>query len=266
MPTSGASGSGPAELFAPPLLAVENLSAGYGGDAVVKGVDLVVFAGKVACILGPNGAGKSTIVKAIVSGRTLLGGRVVFQGEDVTGRGASELTRRGVGYVPQVRDCFDTLTVRENLEMGGYLLRRSDVRDRVRGVLGTFPALSDMMGRRVVTLSGGERKMVAIGRVLMSRPRLLIMDEPTAGLAPSLATKVLRDQVRILAETGVGVLVVEQRARAMLEASDWAYIISGRRVSVSGVAHELLERPDLGSLLLGTSESTAATVGGGEAQ
>jgi ABC-type branched-subunit amino acid transport system ATPase component len=92
------------------------------------------------------------------------------------------------------------------------------------------------------------------------------MDEPTAGLAPSLATKVLRDQVRILAETGVGVLVVEQRARAMLEASDWAYIISGRRVSVSGVAHELLERPDLGSLLLGTSESTAATVGGGEAQ
>jgi ABC-type branched-subunit amino acid transport system ATPase component len=228
---------------------------------VVEQVDLVLLAGRAACVLGPNGAGKSTILKAIVGGRTLIAGRVFLRGTDITGLAAAELARRGVAYVPQVRDCFDTLTVRENLEMGGYLLRRRDVRQRQAEVLEVFPALTAMLGRRVVTLSGGERKMVAIGRVLMSRPSLLIMDEPTAGLAPGLSTTVLRDHVLALAAKGVGVLLVEQKARAALEVSDWAYIIANRRISAAGPADQFLKRSDLGSLLLGSSVPAATAVG-----
>ena len=262
MPISTANDGVPRRVAAAsPLLSVQHLSAGYGGSAVVEGVDLVVHAGRVACVLGPNGAGKSTILKAIVGGRTLISGRVVLAGSDVTGLGGDALARRGVGYVPQVRDCFDTLTVRENLEMGGYLLRRREIRERAVEVLEVFPALASMLGRRVLHLSGGERKMVAICSVLMSRPSLLIMDEPTAGLAPGLSTLVLRDHVRALAATGVGVLLVEQKARAALEVSDWAYIIADRGIRTSGPAGVFLERPDLGSLLLGTSAPAARAVG-----
>jgi branched-chain amino acid transport system ATP-binding protein len=262
MPTSRANDGVPCRVAAgSPLLSAQALSAGYGGSPVVEGVDLVVLAGRVACVLGPNGAGKSTILKAIVGGRTLINGRVVLAGSDVTGLSADALARRGVGYVPQVRDCFDTLTVRENLEMGGYLLRKHEIRKRAAEVLEVFPALAAMLGRRLHHLSGGERKMVAIGRVLMSRPSLLLMDEPTAGLAPGLSTLVLRDHVKALASRGVGILLVEQKARAALEVSDWAYIIADRRVRASGPAGEFLGRPDLGSLLLGTSASTARAVG-----
>ena len=264
MPTSRANDDVPRQVAAAsPLLSVQGLSAGYGASPVVEGVELVVDAGRVACMLGPNGAGKSTILKAIVGGRTLISGRIMLAGSDVTGLGAHALARRGVGYVPQVKDCFDTLTVRENLEMGAYLLRKHELRDRAAEVLEVFPALAAMLGRRVSRLSGGERKMVAIGRVLMARPSLLIMDEPTAGLAPGLSTIVLRDHVRALASRGVGVLLVEQKARAALEVSDWAYIIADRRVRTSGPAGELLERPDLGSLLLDTSASAARAVGEG---
>jgi ABC-type branched-subunit amino acid transport system ATPase component len=262
MPTSRANDGVPRRVAAAsPLLSVQGLSAGYGGSPVVEGVELVVHASHVVCVLGPNGAGKSTILKAIVGGRTLISGRVVLAGSDVTGLGADALARRGVGYVPQVRECFDTLTVRENLEMGGYLFRKHEVRERAAEVLEVFPALAAMLGRRVHNLSGGERKMVAIGRVLMSRPSLLLMDEPTAGLAPGLSALVLRDHVQALASRGVGVLLVEQKARAALEVSDWAYIIADRRVRTSGPAGEFLERPDLGSLLLGTSASTARAIG-----
>jgi branched-chain amino acid transport system ATP-binding protein len=242
----------------PSLLTIEGLSAGYGGNPVVEGVKLVLLAGRVACLLGPNGAGKSTILKAIVGGRTLISGRVLLRGINVTGLGADALARRGVGYVPQVRDCFDTLTVRENLEMGGYLLRKREVRQRQQEVLEVFPNLMGMLSRRVLTLSGGERKMVAIGRVLMSRPSLLVLDEPTAGLAPGLSTIVLRDHVHALASRGVGVLLVEQKARAALEVSDWAYFISDGSIIASGPAGEFLGRPDLGSLLLGSSVAAAA--------
>jgi branched-chain amino acid transport system ATP-binding protein len=261
MPTSRANdGVPPRVATTSPLLSVQGLSAGYGRSPVVEGVELVVRASRVVCVLGPNGAGKSTILKAIVGGRTLISGRVVLAGSDVTGLGADALARRGVGYVPQVRECFDTLTVRENLEMGGYLLRKHEVREREAEVLEVFPALAAMLGRRVHNLSGGERKMVAIGRVLMSRPSLLLMDEPTAGLAPGLSTLVLRDHVQALASRGVGVLLVEQKARAALEVSDWAYIIADRRVRTSGPAAEFLERPDLGSLLLGRPASTTHVV------
>jgi branched-chain amino acid transport system ATP-binding protein len=261
MPTSRADDGVPSPIATPsPLLRVHGLSAGYGGNSVVDGVDLVVYAGRIACILGPNGAGKSTILKAIVGGRTLISGKAELAGRDVTGLSADALARRGVGYVPQVRECFDTLTVRENLEMGGYLLRKREIRKREAEVLEVFPALTVMLGRRVHHLSGGERKMVAIGRVLMSRPLLLLMDEPTAGLAPGLSAVVLRDHVKALAARGVGVLLVEQKARAALEVSDWAYIIADRRVRTSGPAAEFLERPDLGSLLLGRPASTTHVV------
>jgi branched-chain amino acid transport system ATP-binding protein len=234
-----------------PLLEVVELVAGYGGAPIVHGVDISVGAGEVATIIGPNGAGKSTLLKAITGQVEVLGGSVRLRGQDVTSRRGDQLARSGIGFVPQVNDVFGTLTVIENLEMGGYLLARRDVPARVEEVLATFPALADMRSRRAGKLSGGERKMLAIARVLMLRPSVIILDEPTSNLAPILARSVLEDQVRGLAQSGSAVLLVEQRASEALAIGDWSYLMVAGRVSVSGPARELLERHDIAELFLG---------------
>jgi branched-chain amino acid transport system ATP-binding protein len=234
-----------------PVLEVADLVAGYGGAPIVHGVDVSVGAGEVATIVGPNGAGKSTLLKAITGQVEVLGGSVRLHGEDVTSRRGDRLARAGIGFVPQVNDVFGSLTVLENLEMGGYLLGRRDVPARVEQVLTTFPALAEMRGRRAGKLSGGERKMLAIARVLMLRPSVIILDEPTANLAPILARSVLADQVRSLAHAGSAVMLVEQRASEALAVGDWSYLMVAGQVSVSGPACALLERDDIGELFLG---------------
>jgi ABC-type branched-subunit amino acid transport system ATPase component len=235
----------------PQTLEVHDLVAGYGGAPIVHGVDVSVGAGEVATIIGPNGAGKSTLLKAITGQVEVLGGSVRLDGQDVTGRRGDKLARSGIGFVPQVNDVFGALTVLENLEMGGYLLSRKEVPRRVEEVLGAFPALAGMRTRTASKLSGGERKMLAIGRVLMLRPSVIIFDEPTSNLAPALARAVLEDQVRALADAGSAVLLVEQRASEALAVGDWAYLLVAGRVSVSGSAAELLDREDIGELFLG---------------
>jgi ABC-type branched-subunit amino acid transport system ATPase component len=241
-----------------PLLIVEAMVAGYGAAPVVHGVDVSVGTGEVATIVGPNGAGKSTLLKAITGQCEILGGSVRLDGDDVTGLRGDRLAHRGIGYVPQNKDVFAALTVLENLEMGGYLLARREVGPRVEEVLETFPALAEMRTRTASKLSGGERKMLAIARVLMLRPRVIILDEPTANLAPALARDVLEHQVRALAGAGSAVLLVEQRASEALAVGDWGYLLVAGQLSVSAAAAELLARRDIGELFLGRDADLAS--------
>jgi ABC-type branched-subunit amino acid transport system ATPase component len=232
-------------------LVVEELTAGYGGAPIVSGASASVGLGEIVTLVGPNGAGKSTFLKAIVGMIPSMDGRVVLEGEDVTNMRADHLARRGVGYVPQVNDVFDTLTVADNLDMGGYLLARVEIPDRVEAVLAIFPALKTMLKRTASKLSGGERKMLAMARVLMLQPRLLVLDEPTSNLSSELSTMLLEDHVQRLGHSGVAVLIVEQKALAALAISDWAYVMAGGSMKLSSDAKELLARPDLGEVFLG---------------
>jgi ABC-type branched-subunit amino acid transport system ATPase component len=232
-------------------LVTEGLSAGYGGSPVVHGISIRVAPGEVVSIVGPNGSGKSTLLKAIVGVVETLGGSVRIGDNDVTGWRSENIARIGVGYVPQVDDVFAPLTVRENLEMGGYLLKARDVPARIDHVLTVFPQLARMQSRRAGKLSGGERKMLAMGRALMLAPALVVLDEPTANLAPIIAATVLREHVHRLAETGASVLVVEQRARAVLEISDRTYVLGGGRLRMEGTPAELSASNDFVDSFLG---------------
>lgn len=238
-------------------LAVHDLTAGYGGPPVIRGVSVSVDKGRIAVVAGPNGAGKSTLVKTIVGHLRCASGRVLINGEDITNRPAEKIARGGVGYVPQNNDVFGSLTVNENLEMGGYLLRRREVPARIDEIYGMFPALAVMRNRHVSRLSGGERKMVAMGRVLMLRPPVLVLDEPTAGLSVALTHELFERYIPTLAATDVAVLLVEQKASDALRAADWGYILVSGEVHVSEPAATILSRPDLGEVFLGGSTSVA---------
>jgi ABC-type branched-subunit amino acid transport system ATPase component len=227
------------------------VTAGYGGDPVIRDVSLHVEAGQVVSLVGANGSGKSTLLKSLVGVVRVSAGTVTFGEADLTNQPPEEVARAGVGYVPQVDDVFAPLTVRENLEMGGYLLRPRQVRARVEAVVAVFPRLGSMLGRPAGKLSGGERKMLAMGRVLMISPSVFLLDEPTANLAPAIARSLLQDQVRRLATGGAAVLVVEQRARAVLAISDHTYVLAGGEVRMSGSPAELAESPAFVESFLG---------------
>lgn len=234
-----------------PALATRQLAAGYGDVPVVRGVDLTVRQGQLVAVVGPNGAGKSTLLKAILGLARVTGGRVLADGHDITGRSLDQLVRLGIGYVPQVDDVFDPLKVSENLNMGGYLLGKADRIARMEEVLAIFPALRSRLNRYVGTMSGGERKMTAIARALMLSPRVLVLDEPTAGLSAVLTESVLADQVRALADRGHAVLLVEQKAQAALRLADTASVLVRGRVVMSAPAAEVLASSEMAELFLG---------------
>lgn len=239
-----------------PYLTIEGVTAGYGGEPIISDVSAAVALGEVVSVLGPNGAGKSTLLKALVGVIHVEAGTVLLGSETVTNLRTDELARKGVGYVPQHDDVFDALTVTENLEMGGYLLPSSAVRSRMAEVIAVFPQLGTMLKRNAGNLSGGERKMLAVARVLMLEPKALILDEPTANLSPQLSLELLQNYVRRLANEGIAVLMVEQRASAALEVSDWAYVLVSGRTRLSGSAASLLAHEDFASVYLGrTSEA-----------
>jgi ABC-type branched-subunit amino acid transport system ATPase component len=227
------------------------LTAGYDGSPVVHGVSISVEPGEVVSIVGPNGSGKSTLLKSLVGIVEIMSGQVFVGDRDVTGWPSENVARIGVGYVPQVDDVFGPLTVRENLEMGGYLLKPREVGGRLEHVLEVFSQLRRMLGRRAAKLSGGERKMLAMGRALMLEPALVVLDEPTANLAPIIAGTVLKDHVRQLARTGASVLVVEQRAKAVLEISDRTYVLGGGQLRMEGTSSELAASPEFVDSFLG---------------
>ena len=238
------------ELHGVSLRTVE-VVAGYGGSPVLHGVSIRVEPGEVVSIVGPNGSGKSTLLKSLVGLVEIQSGSVFVGDRDVTGWASEDVARIGVGYVPQIDDVFAPLTVRENLEMGGYLLKAREVAARVEHVLEVFPQLSSMLARRAGKLSGGERKMLAMGRALMLEPALVVLDEPTANLAPLIARSVLQEHVRRLAGTGASVLVVEQRAKAVLEISDRTYVLAGGQLRMEGTPSELAASAEFVDSFLG---------------
>jgi len=242
-----------------PSLQARGITSGYGGSPVIRDISIAVGPGEVVAIIGPNGAGKSTLLKSLVGILKLDKGTILLGDDDVSGRPPEELARRGVGYVPQVNDIFEPLTVLENLEMGGYLLSPAHVRARVAEVGDVFPQLPPMLRRRADKLSGGERKMLAIARVLMLDPKVLILDEPTANLSPKLADALLREHIRRLAGLGKAVLLVEQRARAALQVADWTSVLVSGSIRLEGRPAELLQRPDFEELFLGAGTELAAS-------
>ena len=234
-------------------LSAAGVTAGYGGDPVIRDVTVLVSPGEVVSLVGANGSGKSTLLKSLVGVVRVSAGTVTVGPRDVTNKAPEDVARAGVGYVPQVDDVFAPLTVRENLEMGGYLLPSSQVRARVEEVIATFPRLGGMLSRQAGKLSGGERKMLAMGRVLMLDPAVFLLDEPTASLAPAIARTVLEDHVRHLAQGGASVLIVEQRARAVLAISDRTYVLAGGEVRMTGTPAELSADPAFIESFLGGS-------------
>jgi branched-chain amino acid transport system ATP-binding protein len=230
-----------AESRRPPHhLEVRDLAAGYDGSRIVSGVSLGVGRGEVAAIVGPNGAGKSTLIKALVGDIPLMAGSVLHDGQEITGRRTDELARRGIAYVPQSRNVFPTLNVEENLKMGGYLLGRREVAERIEEIVEIFPILKPLLHRHVHKLSGGEQKLVAIGRVMMMRPTAYLLDEPTSGLAERLARALLEEHVAGIARAGAAVMLVEQKAMAALQIANWGYLLVSGAVHMSARPAEML--------------------------
>jgi ABC-type branched-subunit amino acid transport system ATPase component len=236
-------------------LRATGVTAGYGGDPVIRNVTVRAEPGEVVSLVGANGSGKSTLLKSLVGVVRVTAGTVVIGETDMTRKAPEEVARAGVGYVPQVDDVFAPLTVRENLEMGGYLLPSRQVRERIDEVTAVFPRLGAMLSRPAGKLSGGERKMLAMGRVLMLQPAVFLLDEPTANLAPAIARTLLEDNVRLLAASGASVLVVEQRARAVLAISDRTYVLAGGEVRMEGTPAELAASPAFVESFLGGTVS-----------
>jgi branched-chain amino acid transport system ATP-binding protein len=234
-----------------PLLSAEAVVAGYDPEVdILRGIDLTLNRGEIVGMIGPNGAGKSTFVKTIFGLVPTRSGTVRFDSREITNTPPHELVAQGLGYVPQRANVFPSLTVEENLQMGLYL-RRSEWDERLAAVVELFPLVSERSSQRAGLLSGGERQMVAMGRALMMNPSLLLLDEPSAGLAP-LAQDMVFDRVRTIAGSGVSILMVEQNARRCLQIAHRAYVLDQGRSAYTGTGHELLHDPTVIELYLGT--------------
>jgi len=241
-----------------PLLTVKGLRAAYGRIQALRGVDLEVHPGEVVAVIGANGAGKTTLLRTVAGLMAPAGGQVLFDGLEVTGRPAEEMVRLGVALVPEGRQVFYGLSVWDNLILGAYhRRRRADLRRDVEEVFALFPVLAERRRQAAGTLSGGEQQMLAIGRALMARPRLLMLDEPSLGLAPKVVRDVMGRLVELRAR-GVTVLVAEQHARAALAVADRAYVLERGRVALSGSRERLLEEPAVRAAYLGRRSVRAA--------
>ena len=223
----------------PPMLEVENLEAGYGPIRALDRVSLEVAAGELVAIIGANGAGKTTLLMAISGVVPVRGGQVRFEGRPVTGLEPHELVRLGIGQSPAGRRIFPRLSVRENLELGGFTRSdRAEVRRDIDEVCGLFPVLGSRMGQMGGTLSGGEQQMLALGRALVGRPRLLLLDEPSLGLAPLVVAKIF-EVIAGLSARGIAVVLVEQNARAALKLASRGYVLETGRITLTGSGTEL---------------------------
>jgi ABC-type branched-subunit amino acid transport system ATPase component len=237
------------------LLEVDALEAGYDDALVLRGLSVRAAADEIVAIIGPNGAGKSTLLKAIYGLVTLRGGSVRFDGDDVTGVRADRLTRRGLNFVPQTDNVFPTLTLAENVHVGSLVVPKAERREAVERVQELFPLLRERPRQRAGTLSGGQRKLVALARALVTRPRLLLLDEPSAGLAPQ-AIDLVFDKLLEIRGLGIGIVMVEQNARRALTLADRGYVLDLGRNALEGGGLELLNDPKVAELYLGGGSST----------
>jgi branched-chain amino acid transport system ATP-binding protein len=238
-----------------PLLELKKLEVAYGGIQAVKGIDLVVGEGELVCLIGANGAGKTTTLKGICGLLPVKAGKIFYGGSDVTGKPAFQLVRRGLAMVPEGRGVFGALTIEENLAMGAYIRNdRDGIRSDIERVFHLFPRLRERRRQTAGTMSGGEQQMLAMGRAMMSRPKLLLLDEPSMGLAPLMVQKVFETIIAISGE-GVTILLIEQNAKLALEVSKRGYVMESGEVSLSGAASSLLHDPKVRAAYLG--EATA---------
>nr|WP_265112425.1 ABC transporter ATP-binding protein [Halosolutus halophilus] len=231
------------------MLAVRDLDAGYGDLQILTGVDLDVDPGEYVTIVGPNGAGKSTVMKSIFGLTNVMGGSVAFDGEDITGRNPEDIIHLGLGYVPQSDNVFSTLSVRDNLEMGAYIL--DDLpQERLDEVFRRFPILEERQSQKARNLSGGQQQMLAMGRALMLEPDLLLLDEPSAGLAPDLVAEMF-DKVDEINATGTAILMVEQNAKEALRRCDRGYVLVDGKNRYEDAGRTLLNDPQVRQDFLG---------------
>ncbi|MBE7523951.1 MAG: ABC transporter ATP-binding protein [Burkholderiales bacterium] len=236
---------------APPLLALEGLKVAYGGIQAVKGIDLVVGKGELVCLIGANGAGKTTTLKGVTGLQPVSGGSVRYDGEDVTGRPAFELVRRGLAMVPEGRGVFGALTIEENLAMGAYIRNdKAGIASDIERAFTLFPRLKERRRQTAGTLSGGEQQMLAMARAMMSRPRLLLLDEPSMGLAPLMVQRVF-ETVMTVSREGVTILLIEQNAKLALEVSHRGYVMESGEITLAGEAKALLHDPKVRAAYLG---------------
>ena len=233
------------------ILQVRNIKVRYSTAPVIQGLSLTMDPGETICVIGANGAGKSTFLKAIMGAVSVFDGEIFFQGRQIQNMKTEEVVRTGITYVPEERMLFTALSVEENILLGAYTLNEKDrIRENLQFVYSLFPILRDRRNQAALTLSGGEQQMVAIGRGLMSNPRLFMMDEPSLGLAPRLVDEVL-DTVRRLKLEGINILLVEQNVREALEIADRGYVLQTGRIVQEGTGEELLESDTVRQAFLG---------------
>lgn len=221
------------------MLEIRDLETGYGKKQVLFSISLEVREGEIVALIGPNGAGKSTVLKAVCGLIPTWKGEIRFGGVPTNGSTPAQNVARGMTFCPQGNRVFDELTVRENLEIGGYQLPRKDLKGRIEEVLSVFPALKSRLKQRAGRLSGGEQQMLSVARALVPKPKLLMLDEPSLGLAPNVVQSVFEQVVRINREAGVTILIVEQKVREVLAISQRVYSLKLGRVAFGGRAEEL---------------------------
>jgi len=233
------------------LLELREVEAAYGRIQILHKVSLHVDEGEVVCVIGPNGAGKSTTFKLIMGFITYLGGAVRFSGDDIVGYRPDQILARGLGYVPQGRIVFNQMTVRENLELGAYVERdKNKIRESMDFVFELFPRLRERSKQLAGTMSGGEQQMLAMGRALMTRPKMMMLDEPSLGLSPRFVDEVF-EKIVDLAREGLTIMLVEQNAARALEISDRGYVLELGQNRFEGSGRELLDNPDVRRMYLG---------------
>lgn len=233
------------------LLTAEKISAGYRKLQVLFDVTAEFPEKIITVIVGPNGSGKSTLLKTIFGLTDVYSGRILLDGSDITKSPPDKVSRLGIAYLPQLNNVFNELTVRENLMMAGYILEKGAVGKKVAELSDDFPILGQYSNRKAVTLSGGEKQMVAMAMALMRRPRLMLFDEPTGNLAPKIAHQILQRITKIRDEYGISVIMAEQNAKRALQTGDRALLLVSGQVSFDGPSEDLLNNPELGRLYLG---------------
>lgn len=234
-----------------PVLKVEEINVRYSGLPVLQGISIKVDVGETVCVVGSNGAGKSTLLKAIMGTQPALEGRILFMGQSIERLRTEEIVRLGIVYVPEEKMLFKPLSVEENIRLGAYIVDDKDaIQKNLDFVYRLFPRLRERQGQAASTLSGGEQQMLAIGRGLMSRPKLLMLDEPSLGLAPMLVDEVL-DTVRRLKQEGISILLVEQNVREALDLADRGYVLQTGRIVDQGRGKALLESDRFRKAFLG---------------
>ncbi|HIU64531.1 MAG TPA: ABC transporter ATP-binding protein [Candidatus Avacidaminococcus intestinavium] len=237
------------------MLKVEDLVVAYGGIEALKGVTVEVPEGKIITLIGANGAGKSTLLRTIIGLVKPVKGTVSYDGQDITGLNSQKIVKTGITLVPEGRRVFANLTVLENLKIGAYMRNdKAEIEKDIRWIYEMFPRLEERNWQLAGTLSGGEQQMLAVGRALMSRPKLIMMDEPSLGLAPL----VIKDIFRIIQEinkNGMTILLIEQNANMALKIADWAYVLETGTIKMEGTGQELLENPQIREAYLGKKKA-----------